>query len=291
VNRRHPTLFPIEPAPSQVGEHAESLCQYLTPEWAADALVSQFFGDLTAADLVLEPACGRGAFVKAIPDEVEVVGVELDPRLAAEARENTGRRIICGDFRTVRLDVEPTVMVGNPPFNVRLLDEFLARAQGLLPPDGRCGFILSTYMVQTPTTVLRWNESWSLRQHILPRTLFPRAIRPLVFVTFTKDRLRRMLGGFALYREAADVNDLRRAAKLLLVHGRPRVNCWRALVEWGLRRLGGRGRLQDLYATIEPHRHTPNEWWREKVRQTLQRYFVSVERGVWALASTAEVAA
>ena len=73
--------------------------------------------------------------------------------------------------------------------------------------------------MQTPSTVLRWNERWSLEQRLVPRTLFPRAIRPLVFVLFTKDRRRKLLGGFLLYRESAEVNRLGKEAKLLLVHG------------------------------------------------------------------------
>ena len=38
------------------------LGQYMTPDWAAEALVARYFADLTSADQVLEPSCGRGAF-------------------------------------------------------------------------------------------------------------------------------------------------------------------------------------------------------------------------------------
>jgi site-specific DNA-methyltransferase (adenine-specific) len=272
-------LFAIE-RQSQMRNAA--LDQFMTPEWAAEALVSEFFGDLTANDLVLEPTCGRGAFLKAIPAHVQAIGVEIDEQLAHEAAANTGRRVLCGDFRTIELPENPTAIIGNPPFKMHLLDALLERSRHWLPENGRCGLIVSAYMVQTPSTVLRWNDHWSLEQRILPRTLFPRAIRPLVFLMFTKDRLRRMLGGFALYRESAEINGLGRQAKLLLIHGTPNKTCWRAVVEWGLRQLGGKAHVRELYQVIEPHRPTENRWWQEKVRQTLQRHFVAVERGVWA---------
>jgi predicted RNA methylase len=276
------TLFPMDPVQSQCGLSRE-LHQFFTPEWAAQQLVDDFFGDLSASDRVLEPTCGRGAFLKAIPAHVEAMGVEIDADLADEAASATGRRVMVGDIRKVTLAFEPTAIVGNPPFDMRLLNELLDRSRLWLPDNGRCGLIVSTHMVQTPSTVLRWNEHWSLNQHILPRTLFPRAIRPLVFLMFTKDRQRRMLGGFALYRESAEVTRLARAAKLLLIHGKPGRSCWRAVVEWALRLLGGTATVRELYDTIEPHRPSENQWWQEKVRQTLQRYFTPIERGIWAM--------
>lgn len=287
-----PLLFPNlrqPPAPSQVGN--VDLSQFFTPEWAAQAIVDEFWPDLVPGrDLVLEPSCGRGAFLKAIPPAVEAVGVEIDPAMAAEAVAHTGRRVLCGDFRTVELDVKPTLIVGNPPYKMRTLEAFLDRACELLPDNGRCGFLLSSYMLQTPDTVLRWNERWSLEQRMVPRTLFPRAIRPLVFVLFTKDRQRRLLGGFLLYKEAAEINRIERGAKLLLVHGKPGRSCWRAVVEWALKGLGGKATVGQLYDAIEPNRPTENRFWQEKVRQTLQRHFRAVERGVWELPERAEAA-
>lgn len=80
--------------------------QWLTPEWAAQAIVDEFWPDLTPDELVLEPSCGRGAFLKAVPAHVPAVGVELDPALAAFAAVNTGRTVLCGDFRTLHLGAE-----------------------------------------------------------------------------------------------------------------------------------------------------------------------------------------
>ena len=151
--------------------------------------------------------------------------------------------------------MRPTLIVGNPPYKMRTLEAFLDRAEGLLPDDGRCGFLLSSYQLQTPSTVLRWNARWSPEQRLVPRTLFPRAIRPLVFVLFTKDRQRRLLGGFLLCRESAEVSRLDKEAKLLLVHGALGKSCFRAVVERGLKRLGGPmavGRYRLLRRAQEP---------------------------------------
>lgn len=70
-----------------------SLCQWFTPAWLAEALVERHFSRLDAADLVLEPTCGAGAFLRAIPAHVPAIGVEIDPALAAAARA-TGREVL-----------------------------------------------------------------------------------------------------------------------------------------------------------------------------------------------------
>jgi hypothetical protein len=74
-----------QPGPVNGRRQRQPYSQYMTPEWAASELVERFFPSLSADDFVLEPTCGRGAFLKAIPDEVPAVGVELDPALAAVA--------------------------------------------------------------------------------------------------------------------------------------------------------------------------------------------------------------
>jgi len=262
------------------------LDQYMTPEWASQEILEEFYPDLSKRDLVLEPSCGTGSFLKAVPDEIDAVGIELDPQLAEAARENTGRRILCGDFRTIDLPgIEPTLILGNPPYKAKLLNEFLDRAGLILPQDGRCGFLLSTHLLQTPSTVLRWNDQWSIDQRLVPRTLFPGSIRPLVFVLFQKDRRRILSGGFALYRAAAEVSSMRGRIKLMLVEGTKRKKCWRGVVEEALRELGGRAQLRDIYEWVEPRRHTENRWWKEKVRQTLQRYFSPLGNGEWRIAA------
>lgn len=65
---------------------------------------------------------------------------------------------------------------------------------------------------------------------------------------------------------------------------------WRAVIEWSLRKLGGKASLDEIYAAIaenaqEKTRINPN--WTAKVRQTLQKYASNVERGVWELRAAA----
>jgi hypothetical protein len=261
-----------------------SLDQYFTPEWAAAELVHTFFPDLGKDDVVIEPSCGRGAFLKAIPLEVEAVGVEIDKTLAIEARENTGRKVVWGDYRTVEVPTSDlaSVIVGNPPYDLKLFEQFLAASTMRLRKGGRCGFLLSSHMLQTPSTVLRWSQTWGLSQHIVPRTLFPRAIRPLVFVTFDSAKPRQF-SGFALYKESAEISEMTRPAKVILVHGEKNHTCWSALVRWALKKLGGRAPLKDIYETIAPVRPTSNPWWQAKVRQNLQLYHTPYARGIWCL--------
>lgn len=132
-----------------------NLSQFMTPRWAAALLVEQWFSYLTPADLVLEPTCGDGAFLAAVPADIRIIGVEIDPQLAKQARCDTGRTVLCGDFRTIKLPEKPTAIIGNPPFKISILESLLDRARQWLPDNGRCGLIVSTHMVQTPSTVLR----------------------------------------------------------------------------------------------------------------------------------------
>src|SRR3546814_14682276 len=69
-----------------------------TPLYAAERLVERHFPDLGAKDLVLEPSCGIGAFLRAIPATTSAIGVEIDPERAAIARQRSGRPVIPGDF-------------------------------------------------------------------------------------------------------------------------------------------------------------------------------------------------
>lgn len=271
--------------PSDTAIH---LGQYMTPDWAALELVDRYFGDLTSADRVVEPTCGRGAFLRALPGYVPAVGVEIDPRLAAEAVRLSGRQVIVGDFRTTELPFAPTAMVGNPPFQLKAIEGILERAWELLPDEGRVGLILPCYTLQTPTTVERITARWSMRQDMLPRTLFHRLSKPLCFALLTKGTTRGLFG-FALYHEAAAVARLQARYRALLVEGEGSV--WAAVTRAALEALGGRADLARLYREIEGHRPTTNRFWQAKVRQVLQRIAVRVDTGLWALPEHAEVAA
>jgi site-specific DNA-methyltransferase (adenine-specific) len=259
----------------------------MTPDWAAEALVERYFADLGSGDPVVEPSCGRGAFLRALPRHVPALGVEIDPDLAKQARRSSGRPVVVGDFRIVDLPISPVAVVGNPPFRKALVDEFLERAWSLLPDEGRVGFILPAFVLQTASTIEALSDRWSIRQDMLPRNLFERLSHPLCFALFTKGRARSMVG-FALYHELAAVNRLQARYRALLQEGEG--SAWAAVTRAALEALGGTASLRDLYREIEGHQPTPNPFWQAKVRQTLQRIAVRVGDARWAIPAEAAAA-
>lgn len=256
------------------------LGQFMTPDWAALELVERYFPNLCRDDRVIEPSCGTGSFLRALPEYVSAIGVEIDPELALEAKR-TGREVIVGDFRVVDLPLRATAIIGNPPFQKRMIDAFLDRAWQLLEDGGRVGFILPTFTFQTASTIDKLNEHWSIQQDMLPRNLFGRLNYPVCFAQFTKGRTRGLVG-FALYHELVAVTRLKKRYQALLAAGERSV--WAAVVRAALEALGGSSDLPTLYREIEGHRPTSNQFWREKVRQQLQRIATRVDSGVWALA-------
>jgi len=258
------------------------LGQWMTPEWVAQLIVERYFASLSTSDLVVEPSCGLGAFMKAVPDEVPVFGVEVDPVLAQKARENTGREVLTGDFAQIELPSGITTVVGNPPFSLTTVEKFLTRAHRALPQYGRCGLILPCYHFQTFGRVNRWSQSWGIHVDMIPRGLFPGIRLPLAFCVLRKDAREEPVG-LAFYAEAAAIGNLTHEAQEVLSKGRRRTSVWRALIEETLHALGGRATLEQVYRHIEPRRPTSTAFWREKVRQQLQRSFVHCGPGEWAL--------
>ncbi|MFJ1470059.1 TRM11 family SAM-dependent methyltransferase [Massilia orientalis] len=261
----------------------KELGQYPTHQWAADAIVESFFRDLGVGSLVLEPSCGPGAFLAAVPAGVEAIGVDIDPVMAERARLNTGCRVLVGDFRTIELDFEPTHIIGNPPFNLKLIDGFLERAYELLPQGGHAGFILPAYAFQTAARVAGYADRWALSQSMIPRNLFPGLSLPLVFATFSKEQ-RRTLIGFALYRETAAVQKLPAAYREILaaVGG----SVWARVIRLAVERLGGEADLQEIYREIEGRRPTSTPFWREQIRKVIRTPAAGcaqVARGRYAL--------
>lgn len=257
----------------------DELGQWFTPTWAAERIVEHYFPDLGLWDRVLEPSCGAGAFLSAIPDHVPAMGVEIDPEMAARARAATGREVVVGDFTTVDIPFSPTVMLGNPPFQQKLIQSFIDRAWSLLPDDGRCGLLLPVYAFQTPSVVDRLSRKWHMQQDLVPRTLFPRIKLPLCFAMLTKGK--RGLVGFSLYHETHAVSRLHKRYRALLASGEG--SAWAAVVRAALEMLGGSATLEQLYAQIEGDRPTSNAFWKAKVRQTVQRIAVRTGPGRWAL--------
>ena len=264
----------------------KDLCAFPTPVWVAEALLERHFANLDAGDLVLEPSCGPAGFLAAVPAHVPAVGIELDPAVAALARQSTGRRVIEGDFVTVSLDLQPTAIIGNPPFRGPVIDAFLRRCSDLLPDDGRAGFILPAYYFRTCSRVVQLLDGWSISQEMLPRSAFSYRMRePLMFAIFSKDQ-RRLLTGFALYAEEDDRQRLGAPYRAML--SRSTGSAWRAVCRLALDRLGGSASLSDIYLELERNRPSRTQWWREKIRQTLRTYndFVPLQAGQYRLSGT-----
>lgn len=258
---------------------ARSLGQYFTPPWLASAIVDRYFGWLGTDDVVCEPSCGMGAFLNALPDDVNAFGVEIDGALAERCRALTGRDVIVGRFETAPLPMRPTAILGNPPFATRVIEAFLDRSHSLLPHDDVAGFILPAYFLQTAGRVVQYARRWSLETEMIPRNVYPGLSKPLVFTLFRKNAARRMVG-MAFYFEAAAVAQLPEEIKTLFCEqGAP---LWPRVVERALIALGGRGSLKEIYRAVEGNRPTETPFWREQIRKVLQQSFRRVGPGEWA---------
>lgn len=257
-----------------------NLGQFFTPNWVAEALVERYYPRLCIFDAVVEPSCGEGAFLRALPDSVPACGVEIDPELAARARRNTGRPVHVGDFRAIDVPLRPTLVLGNPPFKTSIISGFIDRAWELLPDEGNLGFILPAFALQYASTIDRLSSRWHLEQDMLPREIFPRLRHPLCFARLTKGP-RRGLVGFALYHEMHAVNRLQKRYRALLDQGER--SHWAAVTRAAVEALGGCADLPSIYREVEGNRPTSNRFWHAKVRQQLQRFGRRVGPGVWSI--------
>lgn len=272
----------IEPRKQSQAE----LGQYFTPTWAAELLVRRHFADLRAGDTVLEPSCGDGRFLMAIPPSVDAYGVEIDPAMASAARHNSGREVIEADFLQVAVPRRPTAVIGNPPYQAELIDGFLDRCYDLLEYEGRIGFLLPVYYLQTASKVIDLGRRFSIAQELLPRNLFENMMKPIMWATFTKSR-RTVLSGFFLYAETHALSGVHRDIRPILIGNASRASCWRDAVAAALEACGGRATLAQLYACIEGNRPTENPWWREQVRKVASKHFTRVQPGEFALGAAA----
>ena len=138
--------------------------------------------------------------------------------------------------------------------------------------------LLPAYLFQTASRVMEYAEKWSMHQEMIPRNVFEGLSKPLIFTVFSKDA-KRTLVGFAFYREADAVLRLKKQARAILDRARTSMSVWRQVVDAALADLGGEASVSQIYAALEGRRPTENHWHREKVRQTLGRYFVRVGDG------------
>lgn len=275
-------------APAVAPQLNPGLHQWFTPAWAAEAIVDQEFGWLRAGHRVVEPSCGDGAFLCAIPAAVEALGIEIDPAMAALARQHSGRPVLTGDFLSLdaaaigRVDA----VIGNPPFEAEIVARFLEHSNLLLQEGGQVGFILPAYILQTSSKVEQLGNHFSIHQQLLPRNLFPRLKLPLVFARFVKEQHRRLFG-FLLYREAQDMRDLHKPYSQAATQARDARGAWFQVVHTALALLGGEADLPRIYEVVAKQRPSGNQFWREKIRQVLQldKAFVRTGPGRYALAS------
>jgi adenine-specific DNA-methyltransferase len=262
----------------QAGEPSDDgVDQWFTPFWAAEELVHDALSGLGRVS-ICEPACGSGSFLAAFPSECPAFGVEIDPALIPLAKANSGRDVLLGDFRTVDLaGRQVEAVIGNPPFGIPTVEAFLNRAHKLLPEDGLVAMILPAYAFQTPNRVGRWMDRFSIEVRLIPRTLFPRLSKSLVWAKYRKQGTRRYTG-LMLFGEQRDVEHMRPAIREALRGP----GTWREAVRRALETLGGEASLPAIYDLIMPERRVSRHW-QPKVRQTLQLYHRPVERGRWAL--------
>lgn len=272
----------IEEAAARHQGYDPALSQWMTPAWAAEAIVAMTLADLPAGSVVVEPSCGIGRFLSALPADVEGVGVEIDPALAEHARRVTGAQVVTGDFRTVDLPVgRCDAVIGNPPFRMDVFDGMLERSRSLLDDGSPVIMILPAFAFQTTSRVMRYNRHWSISQDMLPRTLFPGLRLPLVLARFIKDP-KPVLRGFLLYQQSREIEEMPQVYRRALEEGR---SGWKAVVEEALFRLGGTGTVAQVCAEIAPRRPTSTAHWREKVRQQLCANFQKRGPATYGLAA------
>jgi site-specific DNA-methyltransferase (adenine-specific) len=262
------------------------LGEYYTPSWAGPVLFNAHLGHLPPGAIIVEPGCGPGRMLQAIPARYRAIGVEINPTQAAEARRRTGREVIVGDIRTVQLPDRIDAFFGNPKFELDLIEDLLARADERMGYGGKLALILPSYLLQTSGTVLRMNRRFTIQSEKLPRDLFQRPLQmkcPIEFVIFTKEQHPRLLG-FQLYSELQEISRLEEGAQETLeTHIDSTGSVWRALVEKVVRKLGGRAHLRDIYACVEGCRPTRTAWWKQQIRKVCQFFFRRLGRGVYGL--------
>jgi site-specific DNA-methyltransferase (adenine-specific) len=261
------------------------LSQYFTPAWVPEIIIQRHFCDLSEHDRVIDAGTAqRGEFLRAIPSHVPAIGVEIDPDLAAAASAATGRQVLVGDFRTIDLPFQPTVILGNPPFSRAVAEGFLERAYREMPLTGRCGFILPSSFLSFASTFDTWRSRFSIDKEELPRDLFPRIRVPISFFLFAKQRIRRFRG-FFLFDEALAVGQAPKPVRMALIHGTPHGSVWRFAVVQAMKDLGGRATLAQLYSYLSGRCPRAINTWRDTVRRTLQEGgFINVRRGLWQIA-------
>ncbi len=222
----------------------------------------------------------------AIPQNIPAFGTEIDPALVLEASNNTGRKVIQGDFATAPLPLRPTAIFGNPPFVAKSIARLLSRAAQLLDFGQRCGLILPAYFFQTSTSVQRLRDDWSISQEFIPRDVFNKPaqmVKPIVFAVFTRAR-ESVLVGFRGYELTAAMRAIPKERQTLFDQPvTPDRTTWKVALFAVVVELGGQASLAAIYAAIRPRRPTDNPWWKEQIRKVAAAHLSRISEGVYAL--------
>lgn len=257
------------------------LGQYFTPNWASEIIVRDVLGE-NDNQLVLEPSCGNGSILKALPSGCQAIGVEIDPGMAEIARK-TGHQIICDDIRTV--DLGETIfdaVIGNPPFSARIIDPMMDKITTHLRDEGVIGLVLPAYIPASTNRIERWSQHYHIETKLMPRMIYPSLSLPLAWTKLIKTK-KRTLVGFFLFSEQMDISSMPgNARRILQANG-----TWKEVIADALKSLGGEAPLQHIYQAVEPRRKSDNPFWREKTRQILARHSDVFKRvnNQWKLAA------
>ena len=263
------------------------LNQFFVPVWAAERIVQHYYPSLSKQDLVVDCGCGDGRFLMALPDHVNAYGIEVDHDLVVQAQNNTGRTIIEGDFTEVEFLGKPTLFLGNPPFEMGLVNKLLDRAYETLDYSQEAGLLLPVYFFQTADTVMEYQKKgWSLKHDLMPRNMFQGLATPLMFARFIKER-KAILSGMFLYEETCEMLSLNKRYRFLFLGNRSSCHLWGEVIEKALANLGGTASLQQIYSEIEGKRPTKTVHWKAQIRKVLQKFYRRVGPATYALECSA----
>ncbi len=93
-------------------KQAKNLGQYFTPAYVADFMIG--LSEAPKSAKILEPACGKGVFLKLLKEKgyKNIIGYEIDKTLEPE----TDAKIIFKSFVSEQIKEKYDLIIGNPPY-------------------------------------------------------------------------------------------------------------------------------------------------------------------------------